>query len=386
MLHAVLTTRESKRGTIAGVRLFIIACALCAACSAAIPAPAPRTPPFSPTAVVPSPSPSRVPQHFRVEALAGRLERRLGALDEGDNGLATEAHLAQLTAVAVATSGDVYLAESLVGARPGQVQTVVRRVDHATGIITTVAGPQILGYVNALGFTPDGDLLVGGNYSTAAIWRVRAGRLEPFAGTSKDGERRDGGSALTSGIYNVNGLGYDGAGNLDVADWNDMRIRRITLEGTIVSYGTAPPVPFGFAVDRAGNAFVASNSIAGSYVYRIAPDGIGTIIAGSAGVGGFGGDDGPALTARFSTITAIALGPDGSIYLLDADNRRIRRIDPSGIVTTVAGTGRSGYTGDGGPALDADLGEPRWLAAGTDGSLYVGNYSPNTVRKLTPIP
>src|SRR2546430_12085179 len=63
---------------------------------------------------------------------------------------------------------------------------------------------------------------------------------------------------------------YDGAGNLAVADWNDGRVRRIKPDGIIESYGTAPPVPFGFAVDRAGNAYVASNSVAGTRIYRIA--------------------------------------------------------------------------------------------------------------------
>lgn len=373
------------------MRVLAILCAFCAACSAATPTPQPtisQSPtPLSQRTAAPSLSPSPPAQRFRIDAVAGTLERRPGVLSDSDGGPATGAHLAQLTALAVASNGDVYLAEALLGARPGQVQTAVRRVDHATGLITTVAGPQSLGYVNSLGFTPKGDLLIGGSYSAAAIWRVRAGHLEPFAGTARGGERGDGGPALAAAIFNVNGLGYDGRANLHVADWNDGgRIRRIMPNGTIESYGTAPPVPFGFALDTAGNAYVGSNSVAGTYVFRIASDGAATIIAGSAGHFGFGGDGGPALAARFSSVTALALGTDGSIYVADTGNHRIRRVNPSGIVTTIAGTGRSGYTGDGGPALDADLDEVRWLAAGPDGSLYLGTYSPTTVRKLTPVP
>jgi sugar lactone lactonase YvrE len=375
--------------TIEAMRFLLIICALGAACTAVTPMPTatiPQSPPPASQRTAP-PSPSPTAQRFRIDAVAGTLERRPGSLTEGDGGPATSAHLAQLTALAVGNDGDVYLAEALFGARPGQVQTAVRRVDHTTGLITTLAGPQSLGYVNALGFTLDGDLLIGGNYSAAALWRLRAGRLEPIAGTSKGGERGDGGPALAAAIFNVNGLGYDRDGNLHIADWNDGgRIRRIKPDGTIESYGTAPPVPFGFALDIAGNAYIGSNSVAGTYVYRIAPDGAGTIIAGSAGRFGFGGDGGQALAARFSSITALALGPDGSLYLADTGNHRIRRIDPSGIVTTIAGTGRSGYTGDGGPALDADLDEVRWLATGPGGALYLGSYSPSTVRKLTPLP
>lgn len=318
--------------------------------------------------------------------MAGTLDLRGGTLGEGDGGPATGAHFAQLTALAVSADGDVYAADSEIGARPGQVRSIVRRVDHRTELIRTVAGPQSLGYVLALGFTPDGDLLIGGNYSAAAIWRLRSGRLEPFAGTSRSGERGDGGPALNAVIYSASGLAYDGAGSLEVADWSDGRIRRIKPDGIIESYGTAPPVPFGFAVDRVGNAYVASRGVGGTRIYRIAPDGTGTVIAG--GLGGSGGDGGPAIDARFGgNVTALALGPDGSLYVLDADNRVIRRLDPSGIVTTVAGTGRPGYTGDGGSALAADLGDsPVYLVAGPAGSLYLATNSPSTVRKLTPIP
>ncbi len=320
--------------------------------------------------------------------MAGTLDLRGVALGEGDGGPAIGAHFTQISGLAVSAEGNVYAADSATGARPGDVQSIVRRVDHLSERIQTVAGPASLGYLAALGFTRDGDLLIGGNYSAAAIWRLRAGRLEPFAGTSHSGERGDGGPALNALIFSVTGLGYDGAGNLDVADWNDMRIRRIKSDGTIDSYGTAPPVPFGFAVDGAGNAYVASNSVIGTRVYRIAPDGTGTIIAGTGGINqGDAGDGGRATDARFGSITALALGPDGSLYLLDGDNRRIRRIDPSGIVTTVAGTGHPGYTGDGGNALDADLGDnPTLLAAGPDGTLYLATNSPSTIRRLTPLP
>lgn len=373
---------------------FAFAAALTVTCSLAPTSPSSPSPIASASstlAVLPSPPASsaiptaRPVQHFRIDAVAGTLEFRGGTLGEGDGGPATGAHFLQITALAVSADGAVYAADSAFGARPGDVRSIVRRVDARSGVIQTVAGPQSLGYIGALGFTPDGDLLIGGSYSAAAIWRLRSGRLGPFAGASRSGERGDGGPALDAAIFGPAGLAYDGAGNLLVADWGDGRIRRVKPDGTIESYGTAPPRPFGFAVDRVGNAYLASNGVNGTRVYRIAPDGMGTIIAGSGGFGGYAGDGGPAIEARFADISALALGPDGSLYLLDG--RRIRRIDPSGIVTTVAGTGRAGYTGDGGIALDADLGDsPMYLVAGPAGSLYLATYSPSTIRKLTPIP
>jgi WD40 repeat protein len=341
-----------------------------------------------PSPIVASTTPGPAVQRFRIDAVAGTLDRG-GAtvLGAGNGGPATGARFATITALAVSADGDIYIADSQIGARPGNVSSMVRRVDHRTGLIQTLAGPTSLGYVWSLAFTPGGDLLIGGNYSAAAIWRLRTGRLEPFAGTGHSGDRGDGGPAIDATIYGPAGLAYDGAGSLDIADWNDARIRRIKPDGTVESYGTAPPVPFGFAVDRAGNAYVASNNVAGTRIYRIAPDGTGTIIAGSGGLGGSGGDGGPAIDARFGSITALTLGPDGSLYVLDADHRVIRRIDPSGIVTTIAGTGHPGYTGDGGDALAADLGDsPMYLAAGPAGSLYLATTVPGTVRKVTPIP
>ncbi|MDA8185331.1 MAG: hypothetical protein M0035_13070, partial [Actinomycetota bacterium] len=110
-----------------------------------------------------------------------------------------------------------------------------------------------------------------------------------------------------------------------------------------------------------------------------------------AGTGeeGFSGDGGPATAAQLDHPSALALAPDGSLYLADRYNRRVRRVDPNGIITTVAGTGKTGSSGDGGPATAARLRNPSALALAPDGSLYLADgslflvdASSNRVRRI----
>jgi hypothetical protein len=105
-------------------------------------------------------------------------------------------------------------------------------------------------------------------------------------------------------------------------------------------------------------------------VVRVAPDGIATIVAGGVGVQD-SGDGGPATQAGIRNIDGLALGPDGSLYIAEASNHLIRRVAPDGIISTFAGTGTAGFSGDGGPARQAQFKEPTALACGPDGSLYM---------------
>src|SRR5262249_26855807 len=102
---------------------------------------------------------------------------------------------------------------------------------------------------------------------------------------------------------------------------------------------------------------------------RVGPDGIISTIAGN-GTFGFGGDGGPATQAELAIPYAVAVGPDGSVYITDTINQRIRRVGPDGIISTVAGTATAGYSGDGGPASQAEINNPTGVAVGPDGSVY----------------
>jgi len=140
------------------------------------------------------------------------------------------------------------------------------------------------------------------------------------------------------------------------------------------------------AYDSLGHVLYLGNGGRRSGASAVAPSIVS--IAGT-GKSGFGGDGGPATVAQFSAIESVAVGPDGSVYVADLDNHRVRRIDTSGIVTTVAGTGTAGFSGDGGPATQAQLDSANGIAIGPDGSLYISDAAESVspadrVRRVTP--
>ena len=162
-----------------------------------------------------------------------------------------------------------------------------------------------------------------------------------MAGTGTSGYSGDGGPAGQAGLYGPRGIALGPDGSLYIADRFNNRIR------------------------------------------RVGPDGIITTVAGT-GVRGYSGDGGPAGQAGLYWPTGVALGPDGSLYIADGANNRIRRVGPDGIITTVAGTGARGYSGDGGPAGQARLRFPYSVALGPDGSLYIADSNNHRIRRVTP--
>jgi RHS repeat-associated protein len=139
--------------------------------------------------------------------------------------------------------------------------------------------------------------------------------------------------------------------------------------------------PAGIAVGSDGSLYIADSSK--DRIRQVDPNGIITTIAGT-GDRGFSGDGGPATGAQLRNPQRIALGPDGSLYFSDTGNDRIRRVGPGGIITTVAGTGTQGFSGDEGPATEAELFFPKGIAAGSDGSLYIADSSNNRIRRIGP--
>jgi sugar lactone lactonase YvrE len=208
----------------------------------------------------------------------------------------------------------------------------------------------------------------------------------------------DGGPATSTLLYSPFGVAVASAGDLYIADTDNNRVRRVTPEGvitTVVGDGAAgfrgdggPAAsarlnqPRDVAVDSAGNLYIADRF--NDRIRRVTPSGIISTVAGGGGAQGFGGDGGPATRARLNRPENVAVDPAGSLYIADTGNHRIRKVGPDGVITTVAGTGTPGFNGDGVPGPQAQLNAPSDVAVDTFGNLYIADRNNHRVRRVTP--
>lgn len=203
--------------------------------------------------------------------------------------------------------------------------------------------------------------------------------VDTVVGDHTNGCDGDGGPAIEARIQGVREMATGADGSLYLADSACDRVRRVDPEGiitTVAGGGSESPDNGGLAVDAdltptavavgEGYLFVATTNA----VYRIDDGGSISRFAGT-GSSGFSGDNGPATAAQFAYIQGIALDDAGNLYIADKINYRIRRVGSDGVITTVAGNGVAGYTGEGGPAADAGIGRPDDVATGPDGSIYI---------------
>ena len=283
----------------------------------------------------------------RVDAATGRIATVAGNGDQGysgDGGPAVEATMDQPYSLQVDGNGDIYIVDRL--------NSVIRKVDAATGIITTVAGTGEAGY--------SGD----GGPGTAAMLR------EP------------------------NDCFLDRRGGLLIADIQDQRIRRLDLvTGIITTFagngekargGDGSPAlqasilgARAVCMDSRGNTYIAERE--GNGVRKVDANGIMSTFAGT-GERGYDGDGGPAITATWGAPKAIRCDSRDNVIVVDTENHAIRRIDPAtGIVTTVAG-GRLGGEGDGGPATEAGMDRPHGCDLDRDGNIYIADSNNHRVR------
>jgi sugar lactone lactonase YvrE len=266
----------------------------------------------------------------------------------GDGGPATEAGFCGPSDVTLDAPGNMYISDAgFYCSGPGGY--TVRKVSP-DGTITTVAGTGEVGYsgdggpatkaklngAGAVAVDREGNLYI----SDGATYRIRKvdkdGIIHTIAGTGESGYSGDGGSATSAQLREPNNMTFDARGNLYLADYSS--VRKIDPSGTITTFA-------------------------------------------GTGQAGFSGDGGPATEAKLTALD-VALDGRGNMYITDTKNQRIRKVDKDGIIHTVAGSGKKGYSGDGGPATEAALNDPWGIAVDGEGNLFFGDHHNSVIRKV----
>ncbi len=274
----------------------------------------------------------------------------------GDNGPATAAELDSPIGLALDSAGDLFIADTH--------NHRIREVSAATGTIATVAGTgapgfsgdggaataAVLDLPTALAIDPLGNLYIA-DTANHRVRRISAltGTISTVAGNGIEGFAGDGGAATAAEIDSPNGLALDSAGDLYIADTHNGRVRKVNAATGAIS-----------------------------------------TIAGAGVVGGnvqaFGGDNGPATAAALALPRGLTMDAAGNLYFADSANQRIRRISPTGVISTVAGQGTEAFTGDNAPAIAASLDSPRSVAVSPAGLLTLADTGNQRVRQLNALP
>ncbi len=324
----------------------------------------------------------------------------------GNNGVpATSASFYGPVAVAIDPRGNLYIAD--------EGRQWVRKVTP-TGLIYTFAGN------NSSGFSGDGGAataarlnspgsLTCDKYSNLYITdqgnkRVRKvdtnGIITTFAGNGSVGHAGDGGPATAAVLNGIGGLATDSLGNVYIVDGGNNIIRRVNTAG-IISRIAGYVTTGGFAGDGGadtaarfnGPVDIATDNSGGYYVAdwgnnrirRVTAAHVTSTLAGNgrSGSQGYSGDGSTAANATLNNPNAVAVDANENIYVADMGNYAVRQITTSGIITTIAGTGYSGYSGDGGPATAAAMGTPYSVATDRRGNIFISDIYMHCIRKIS---
>jgi uncharacterized protein (TIGR03437 family) len=337
---------------------------------------------------------------------AGVLTRVAGTARpgfSGDGGSALNAQLHSPQGVAIDSAGNVYIPDlsngrirkvsigGIISTVAGSTQSSGFSGDGGPAIDAVIAGPNGVAVDNA------GNLYIADSVNLRIREVTTDGVIQTIAGNGAQGYSGDGGPAIQAslGTY-LSGLCVDAAGNiyLSTNGTGSNRVRKISPTGIITTVAGAGPSgttgvggsavnaqlysPMGVAVDPGGNVFIAD----GVRILEVSTSGTLTSIAGTDKPG-YSGDGGSATSALFQSAISVAVDNDGNVYVADFGNERVRRISANGTITTIAGNGSASYSGDGGPAILAQMNLPFAVASDSSGAFYTADYANHRVRRTS---
>ena len=337
--------------------------------------------------------------HFRVREVrlqSNQVETIAGNgtfLFRGDGGPGAGATLDAPSGIALDSKGNVLFADRLhqrirrVGSN-GIIETVIGNGKQGNegngrpGIEATLHLPEVL--------VIDHEDNIYLTQRSGNAWIIRKfsaeGIITHFAGNGRQGNTGDAGPATEASFHTISDIAADGSGNIFIADSINRNIRKIDKQGIISTIAEASLEalgtevhPNGIVFDKVGSIFFSDSG--SSKVYKIDTSGAITLIAGTGDFGDHG-DEGPALEAGLRSPGGLAIGPDGFLYIAEQTTHRIRKVDSSGVITRYAGTGKFGYSGDGGPAIEANIKTPFRMDFDREGNLYFSDRDNNRIRKV----
>ncbi|MFB6259719.1 MAG: SMP-30/gluconolactonase/LRE family protein, partial [Thiohalorhabdaceae bacterium] len=267
----------------------------------------------------------------------------------------------------------------------------VPRNPKAQGLAGWTFGPHHV-------YSPTSKVLARGDGTRRSADQIERVLTEAGVGRYTWGaSRNDGGQATDAALQRPADVAVAADGAVYIADPGDQRVRRVSPDGTITTIagtgaagfgGDGGPAdqaqlngPQGLALGPDGGLYIADTG--NHRIRRVGTDGYITTAAGT-GSAGYGGDGGAGRQAQLSSPHGLALDDAGNLYIADSGNHRIRELAPSGIIRTVAGTGTSGSNGDNGPAAQAQLSNPRDVAVGPEGAVYVADRGNRRIRRFRP--
>ena len=340
--------------------------------------------------------------HFRVRGMdlkSHAITTLAGNGDfwfRGDGGPGTGATLESPSGMAVDSRGHVIFSDKM--------HNRLRLIDEK-GFIFTIAGTGNQGNEGDGGTALEASLFLPGAVAVGPknnIYFVSPqgsskfvrkidpqGRITRFAGNGVLGDEGDGGQAVQASFGVIQDIAVDGQGNVYLADLTNRKVRKVDTQGVVSTLASDNWMkivdeeihPNGIAINKSGEIFISDSG--SSKIRKVDRDQNVVTFAGTGEFKDFG-DGGPAIQAGIRSPGGLAFGPDGGLYVAEETSHRIRKINKEGNIIHVAGTGVSGYSGDGGPATEAQLKSPYRMAIDKEGNLYFSDRDSNRVRKIDP--